>query len=150
VLLREREPSSITNWQASSAEAVVLRAERQVTLCQIDRCWSDYLSHVAEIRDGIHLVSIGGLDAFDEFNPADQRGVPGIPARLDAEVLATLRTVRITPDASICREGLLGPSSTWTYMINDNPMGNILQRLMRGLKQLVTGDHPAQDDDEMS
>ena len=58
--------------------------------------------------------------------------------RIDDEVLATLRTVEITADGvDLKKEGLLGPSSTWTYMINDNPTGDILQRLLRGLKRLV-------------
>ena len=35
------------------------------------------------------------------------------------------------------KAGLLGPSSTWTYMINDNPMGDIFERLTRGIKRMV-------------
>lgn len=53
--------------------------------------------------------------------------------------LSSLRTVHITADGlDLAREGLLGPSSTWTYMINDNPTGDILQRLLRGFKRLMT------------
>jgi hypothetical protein len=53
--------------------------------------------------------------------------------RVDEEVLASLRAGggAGNPDR------ILGPSSTWTYMINDNPMGDILARLTRGLKRLV-------------
>jgi preprotein translocase subunit SecA len=148
-LLRRREPELFDKLTREFGEDVVLRAERQVTLCQIDRCWSDYLSHVAEIREGIHLVSIGGLDAFDEFNRQLNASFREFLQRLDDEILATLRTVRITPDGvDLQAEGLLGPSSTWTYMINDNPMGDILQRLLRGLKQLVTGGHSSHDDED--
>jgi preprotein translocase subunit SecA len=32
-------------------------------------------------------------------------------------------------------EGLRGPASTWTYLINDNPFGDVLQRLFKGLKR---------------
>jgi preprotein translocase subunit SecA len=148
-LLREREPEFFDKLCAEFGESAVLLAERQVTLCLIDRCWSDYLSHVAEIREGIHLVSIGGLDAFDEFNRQINAGFRELQARLDDEVLGTLRSIRITPDGVDLRgAGLLGPSSTWTYLINDNPMGDILQRLMRGLKRLVVGDSAEQDDDD--
>lgn len=148
-LLREREPELFQKLAGEFGEDVVLRAERQVTLCQIDRCWSDYLSHVAEIREGIHLVSIGGLDAFDEFNRQLNTSFREFLQRLDAEVLSTLRTVRLTPDGvDLQAAGLLGPSSTWTYLINDNPMGDILQRLLRGLKRLVTSDAADRDGDD--
>src|SRR4029077_11182055 len=95
-------------------------------------------SHVAEIREGIHLVSIGGLNAFDEFNRQVNAAFRDLSRRIDEEVISTLRRVRITVDGvDLAQEGLLGPSSTWTYMINDNPTGDILQRLLRGLKRLV-------------
>jgi preprotein translocase subunit SecA len=49
-----------------------------------------------------------------------------------------LPSVRITGQGvDLKREGLLGPSSTWTYMINDNPMGDVFERLTRGIKRLV-------------
>ncbi|MBI3862532.1 MAG: accessory Sec system translocase SecA2 [Planctomycetia bacterium] len=147
-LLRRVEPELFERLADEFGEDVVLLAERQVTLFQIDRCWSDYLSHVAEIREGIHLVSFGGLDAFDEFNRQINAAFRELLQRLDTQVVATLRTARITPDGvDLAAEGLLGPSSTWTYLINDTPMGDILQRLLRGLKRFVTAD-PADDDDE--
>ena len=73
------------------------KVERQITLCQIDRCWSDHLSHVAEIREGIHLVSIGGLNAFDEFNRQVNAAFRDLSRHIEDEVLATLRTVRDHP-----------------------------------------------------
>jgi preprotein translocase subunit SecA len=147
--VREREPEFFDKLCGEFGKEAVLRAERQVTLCQIDRCWSDHLSHVAEIREGIHLVSIGGLDAFDEFNRQINAAFREFQLRLDSEVIATMRTVRITPaGVDLQAEGLLGPSSTWTYLINDNPMGDILQRLMRGLKRLVTGDDANRDGED--
>lgn len=147
--VRDREPEFFDKLCVEFGEEVVLRAERQVTLCLIDRCWSDYLSHVAEIREGIHLVSIGGLDAFNEFNRQLNVSFREFQQRLESEVIATMHTVRITPaGVDLQAAGLLGPSSTWTYLINDNPMGDILQRLMRGLKRLVTGDSTDQDGDD--
>ncbi len=137
--LREREFEFFEKLEREFGDVAVRKAERQITLCQIDRCWSDHLEHMAEIREGIHLVSIGGLNAFDEFNRQVNAAFRELSKRIDDEVLATLRTVQITADGvDLKKEGLLGPSSTWTYMINDNPTGDILQRLLRGLKRLVT------------
>jgi preprotein translocase subunit SecA len=138
--LRDREPEFFEKLNRDFGEEAVRKAERQITLGQIDRLWSDHLENMAEIREGIHLVSIGGLNAFDEFNRQVNAAFRELARRIDEEVLATLRTARITPDGvDLEKEGLLGPSSTWTYMINDNPTGDILQRLLRGLKRALMG-----------
>ncbi len=86
-------------------------------------------------------MSLGGLNAFDEFNRQINAMFRDLSRHLDDEVLATFRSVHITSDGiDLAKEGLLGPSSTWTYMINDNPTGDILQRLLRGLKHIVLQD----------
>ncbi len=139
-LLRDGDPEFFEKLTAEFGAELVQKVERQVTLCQIDRCWSEHLSQVAELREGIHLVSIGGLNAFDEFNKQINAAFREFSTHVEQEVLSTLRTARITAAGiDLDREGLLGPSSTWTYMINDNPTGDILQRLLRGMKRLVNG-----------
>jgi hypothetical protein len=42
------------------------------------------------------------------------------------------------------KEGLTGPSATWTCLISDNPFGDALQRLLRGLKRCLA----AESDDD--
>jgi preprotein translocase subunit SecA len=124
---------------AKFGEAIVVGAELEVTLCQMDRCWSDYLAHVAEIREGIHLLSMGGENAFDAFNRQINQAFREVIHRVDEEVINTLRTAHISATGiDLQKEGLLGPSSTWTYMINDNPMGDIFDRLARGIKRMIT------------
>jgi len=117
---------------------VVRQVERRITLRQIDQCWSDHLAHVAEVREGIHLLSMGGLNAFDAFNRQINEAFSDLSRRIDEGVLETLRTVRINADGvDLTEEGLFGPSSTWTYMIDDNPMGDVFDRLTRGIKRFV-------------
>src|SRR5262249_49158188 len=111
--------------------------ERQATLGHLDRCWSDHLAYVAEVLEGIHLLSMGGLNAFDEFNRLINEVYRDCSRGVDKGVLAPLRTVRMSAGVAGNLDGPLGPSSTWTYMINDNPMGDVLARLARGLKRLV-------------
>jgi preprotein translocase subunit SecA len=139
-LLRDGDPDLFERLTSEFGVELVQQVERLITLCQIDRCWSEHLSQAAEVREGIHLVSIGGLNAFDEFNRQINAAFREYWLRVEQEVLATFRTVKITADGiDLKQEGLLGPSSTWTYMINDNPTGDILQRLLRGMKRLVNG-----------
>jgi preprotein translocase subunit SecA len=137
-LLRESDPGLFEKLAGDFGGEVVSKVERQITLCNLDRCWSDHLAHVAEIREGIHLMSMGGFNAFDEFNRQINEAFRDLSKRIDEEVLETFRTVRITADGvDLKSNGLLGPSSTWTYMINDNPMGDVFERLTRGIKRLV-------------
>jgi preprotein translocase subunit SecA len=139
-LLRDGDPDLFEKLTDEFGNDLIQKVERQITLCQIDRCWSEHLSQAAEVREGIHLVSIGGLNAFDEFNRQINAAFREYSMRVEQEVLATFRSVKITAaGVDLKKEGLLGPSSTWTYMINDNPTGDILQRLLRGMKRLVNG-----------
>jgi len=60
------------------------------------------------------------------------------PGGLTEGVLETLRTVHIdSGGVDLTEEGRFGPSSTWTYMIDDNPMGDVFDRLTRGIKRFV-------------
>ena len=38
-----------------------------VMLFQIDRAWRDHLALAADLREGIHLVSLGGQDPLTRF-----------------------------------------------------------------------------------
>jgi hypothetical protein len=56
--------------------------------------------------------------------------------RIDEEIVATFKRVEIGEQGiDLEREHLTGPSSTWTYMINDTPMGDVLERITRGIKK---------------
>jgi preprotein translocase subunit SecA len=83
---------------------------------------------------------MGGFRAFDEFSRRINEAFRDLSNRIDEGVLAAIRTAHITADGvDLKKEGLLGPSSTWTYMINDNPTGDVLDRLSRGIRRLVKG-----------
>lgn len=105
--------------------------EREITLRIIDRSWSDHLARIAEIRQGIHLVRAAGRAPLDDFQrhvgEAFERMVRGI----EEEIVATLETAHATGDGVALEQDLPSvPSSTWTYIINDdpfkpNPMGSM-------------------------
>ncbi len=115
-------------------EELVLQSERKATLVHLDWCWSDHLAHAGEIREGIHLVSLGGFNAMDVFNKEMNREFGVFQRELDARVVETLSNATFTAKGIDLEEiGLSGPSSTWTFMINDNPRGAVLNQLLRGI-----------------
>jgi preprotein translocase subunit SecA len=131
--LREKNPDFREQLVQQWGEQSVADAERDVSLIHIDWCWSDHLTHAAEIREGIHLVSFGGFNAFDTFNKEMNIEFQTYLADVQEKVVETMTTATFTEDGIDLEEaGLRGPSSTWTFTINDNPRGAVLGQLLRG------------------
>jgi preprotein translocase subunit SecA len=140
VTLREQAPDLYRNLVQRWGEQLIAEVERATELRHIECCWSDHLAHAAEIRDGIHLVSMGGFNAFDEFNKQMNEAFRSLYKRVDSAVVATIRTARITTAGiDLDNEGLTRPSSTWTFMINDNPKGSVLDQMTQGVARMVKG-----------
>ncbi len=132
--LKKRDPELREQLVDKWGEQHIVNAERKVTLIHLDWCWSDHLTHASEIREGIHLVSLGGFNAFDTFNKEMNLEFQAFLSLIDRKVVETMTTTTITEDGiDLQQEGLTGPSSTWTFMINDNPRGAVLNQIIRGV-----------------
>jgi preprotein translocase subunit SecA len=103
-------------------EQLMCEIERRLTLLTIDRCWCDYLAEMARVRDGIHLVTLGGKQPYEVFHEHARKAFVETLARIDDEIVTTFERIEITADGVDWEgEGLLGPSSTWTYLVTDTP-----------------------------
>ena len=51
----------------AAGEGSVADAERCIALQAIDGAWSDHLAFVADLREGVHLVALGGQDPLTRF-----------------------------------------------------------------------------------
>ncbi len=142
-LLREQAPERWHELVEALGEGVVAAVERQVALAVIDRHWADHLAFVADLREGLHLRSLGGPVLFyggpaplDDFNreitaPFEQR-----LAAVPRDVAAVLCRAEVTADGiDLAREGLLQATSTWTYLVQENPFGAWLERFFADLKK---------------
>ncbi|MCL4109626.1 UNVERIFIED_CONTAM: hypothetical protein GTU68_061883 [Idotea baltica] len=137
-ILRDAEPEFYQRLVHEWGETQVLDAERQVTLRHFELRWSDHLEHASEIREGIHLVSLGGFDAFSSFNTDMNRAFQQFKFGVEQAVVQTMMTATFTKEGiDLDREGLSVPASTWTYMINDNPRGGIVGQLTQGLVRMA-------------
>ena len=117
---------------AAGAEAV-RRAEVLVTLAHIDRAWSDFLSFVADVREGIHLVGLGGQDPLSRFKVQAAEAFEAMQDDVADSVRASL--AQIQPGAAgldLSHLALKGPASTWTYLVNDDPFRNQLGAMLMG------------------
>ncbi len=119
-LLAERSP----RWQglgAAFGENLLRSIERRITLITLDRNWSHHLADMQAFRDEVYLVQLDGRDPFAEFYRTADKAFDELLERIDDDIVEIFERVEITAaGVDWEREGLLGPSSTWTYLVNDN------------------------------
>jgi preprotein translocase subunit SecA len=134
-LLAAQAPERFSELRAVVGEEVLRRVEKQISLFHLDQCWAEYLDQINHIREGIFLYSTGGLNPLDEFHKKVAKTFYELMHRIDKEIIETFTSANIDENGiDFVREGLIGPTSTWTYLISDNPFGDFMQRLRRGLQ----------------
>ena len=135
-LLAAEVPHRYTQLRTRLDEPMLQQIEKQITLFHIDECWTEHLAHIAHIREGVYLFSVGGHNPLDEFHKQVARAFRDLLRTIDDEITKTFETTEIT-EHGICLDkgGLKGPGATWTYLVNDNPFGGWLERAFRGIKE---------------
>lgn len=118
-------------------EDVLIRVEKKLTLYQINKNWADYLANMAYEREGIHLVVIGRKNPLDEFHRIAIMAFDEMLDRIDSDIIQTFKDVEITENGiDLDKEGLKMPSSTWTYLINEDQ--NQFSNLQNAIKAAST------------
>lgn len=137
-LLEKHLPQRFAQLRETVPQDVLEQCERDVALYLMDQAWSYYLGEVEHLRMFIHVRSLDGCDPLTEFHKAIAQAFREMQARLNDSILDTLRTINITAEGiDFEAAGLKTPASTWTYIINDNPLGNWSQRLRSSVKRVV-------------
>ncbi|KAB2345652.1 accessory Sec system translocase SecA2 [Actinomadura rudentiformis] len=134
-LVAERRAAHHAELVEIAGEEAVAEAARQVALFHLDRCWTEHLAYLADLREGIHLRSLGrGLDPLVEFNREAVPAGKKLLGRAVERAVDTFETLTATPDGiDLTAAGLQRPSATWTYLVHDNPFGSLDERALRGL-----------------
>jgi preprotein translocase subunit SecA len=103
-----------------SASSCISETVRKIILACIDRRWSEYLEEIADLRDGIHLRRIGGQDPLFEFRKCSI----GMFKKLESVIKAGIEDIIISvSDGNALPSEVKNkiPTTTWTYLINDDP-----------------------------
>jgi preprotein translocase subunit SecA len=128
-----RLPEKRAQLAAAIGEEAVVRVERLATLHEIDRNWRDHLSLVADVREGIHLVSLGGQDPLAHFTRTITMAFNRLEETIDDGVLEALHRIQVGgKEVDLAGLQVKGPSSTWTYLVNDDPFKNQIGMLLTG------------------
>lgn len=123
-IVGRKAPGLFAEGEARFGKGPAWELERRLTLLAIDKAWSDHLAWVADSRESIHLVSVGGMTPFDEFVRSATAEFLKIPPRIEDVVIVGFgsRTEKGGP-LDLDADDLKGPSSTWTYLVNEDQFG---------------------------
>jgi len=106
---------------------------RRLTLRAMDECWSDHLTFVNDLRDGIHLAEVGGMSPIEEFQKAAAASFLRVLESIDDHVVRSFRALDLSSGKEIFENpGLRGPSSTWTYLVSDSAFTDRLAAHLMG------------------
>ncbi|HZS08206.1 MAG TPA: accessory Sec system translocase SecA2 [Blastocatellia bacterium] len=129
-LCAERVPERYEALRARFGREIPEQAERAITLHHIDEAWAEHLAFIAQLREEIHLVSIGRMDPLHEFHKQIAEAFWKLQQAIEERIAGTFAAAEITEEGiNIDQAGLRGPSSTWTYLINDQALSGLQQML---------------------
>lgn len=119
-------------------ETVLQRVEKYVTLHTLDTLWAEFLEEVGQIRESIYLVNLSGRTPLVEFHREVGKAFLILQQRIEEEIVETLGRVEITKAGiDLEKEGMRGPSATWTYLVNDTPFGSKLEMFLGPLLKKI-------------
>jgi preprotein translocase subunit SecA len=98
---------------------------RLIMLYHLDRGWADHLAYLADIRESIHLRALGRQNPLDEFH---RMAVDAFASLAADAIEAAQQTFETSPaienEPGMDLSKLARPTSTWTYMVHDNPLAD--------------------------
>jgi len=99
----------------------MIEKARNIILFQYDKHWSQHIDYVSEVKEGIHLLQYGKLNPLREFRKYTDTNFKEICNRIDFDLKEGIEHLLKNGDVNLADMGIKKPSSTWTYIINDNP-----------------------------
>ena len=133
--LKERSPeryeklvaalSSRGTETADDAEEKLSTICRAIMLYHLDRGWCDHLAFLSDIRESIHLRALGRQNPLDEFHRMAVDAFASLAADAIEAAQQTFDTADVLDDEpGLDLSKLARPTSTWTYMVHDNPLND--------------------------
>lgn len=121
-ILKEKSPEKYDEVLNKYGEKTMYEVEKQLTLFFINKHWAEYIEYMNYTKESIHLVVMGRKNPVDEFHKIAIEAFSEMLEDIENDIVSTFERVEITKDGiDMEKEGMMGPSSTWTYLINDSP-----------------------------
>ena len=122
----------------SAGQRALDAAARAIVLHHLDRHWTEHLAFLADVREGIHLRALARENPLDEFHRIAVRQFREFFPGVYADSVRTFLDASITADGvDLESMGLKRPTSTWTYLVTDNPFGTPEERFVQRIGTIV-------------
>ena len=123
--LAERAPDRYAEIVDELGEEKLEEICRLIMLYHLDRGWVDHLAYLADIRESIHLRALGNQTPIDEFHRMAVDAFASLAADAIEAAQQTFETApSIEEEPGVDLSKLARPTSTWTYMVHDNPLAD--------------------------
>ena len=124
------EPGYLSDRLFLKKALITERKLRALALFQYDWRWAEHLDYLQQVRDSIHLVRFGGQKPLLEFQRLADRQFQALCDKIDGALQEKTALLLANPELELHELGVRRPSSTWTYIVNDNPFGNKLATML--------------------
>ncbi|MCP9275178.1 accessory Sec system translocase SecA2 [Mycolicibacterium arenosum] len=123
--LKERSADRYDELVEEIGEEGLERICRLIMLYHLDRGWADHLAYLSDIRESIHLRALGRQNPLDEFHRMAVDAFASLAADAIEAAQQTFETANVLEEEpGLDLSKLARPTSTWTYMIHDNPLAD--------------------------
>jgi preprotein translocase subunit SecA len=123
--LEQRSPKRYEELSEDLSEEQLERICRLIMLYHLDRGWADHLAYLADIRESIHLRALGRQNPLDEFHRMAVDAFASLAADAIEAAQQTFETANVLEEEpGLDLSKLARPTSTWTYMVHDNPLAD--------------------------
>ena len=123
--LAQRTPKRYEQIAEKVSEERLEEICRLIMLYHLDRGWADHLAYLADIRESISLRALGNQSPLDEFHRMAVDAFASLAADAIEAAQQTFDTADIVDgDTGLDLSRLARPTSTWTYMIHDDPLAD--------------------------
>ena len=123
--LAELAPERYEELSEDLSEKRLEKICRLIMLYHLDRGWADHLAYLADIRESIHLRALGRQNPLDEFHRLAVDAFASLAADAIEAAQQTFETANVVEEEQgLDLSKLARPTSTWTYMVNDNPLAD--------------------------
>lgn len=124
--LQELSPERYDELSETLSDEQLERICRLIMLYHLDRGWADHQAYLADIRESIHLRALGRQNPLDEFHRLAVDAFGSLASNAVEAAQQTFETADLVgggeEDLSLDLSKLARPTSTWTYMVHDNPL----------------------------
>jgi preprotein translocase subunit SecA len=135
-LLKESAAERCAEIEEKVGEDGLTRAVRLIVLAHLDEAWSDHLAVLDDVREGIHLRALARESPLDEFRKIAGEMFDPFFDVVYERAAATLADADVT-DTAVTHTGPRRPTSTWTYLVTDDPFGSEADRFLTGVRSAV-------------